>query len=55
MLCCVALLDTRGRRDKALHALEFICNHRVLIYMRPPQDPQKRFFATVQFDDILQI
>ncbi|WP_426152331.1 Abi family protein [Pseudomonas sp. DC3000-4b1] len=48
-------LGIRGQRDKALHALEFICYHRLLIYMRPLQDPQKRFFATVQFDDILQL
>ncbi|HBP0428855.1 TPA: Abi family protein [Pseudomonas aeruginosa] len=48
-------LGTRGQRDKALHALEFIGYHRLLIYMRPLQDPQKRFFATVQFDDILQL
>lgn len=48
-------LETRGQRDKALHALEFIGYHRLLIYMRPLQDPQKRFFATVQFDDILQL
>ncbi|MCO8165226.1 Abi family protein [Pseudomonas sp. 21LCFQ010] len=48
-------LGTRGQRDKALHALEFIGYHRLLIYMRPLQEPQKRFFATVQFDDILQL
>jgi abortive infection bacteriophage resistance protein len=48
-------LGTRGQRDKALQALEFIGYHRLLIYMRPLQDPQKQFFATVQFDDILQL
>lgn len=48
-------LGTRGQKDKALQALEFIGYHRLLIYMRPLQDPQKRFFATVQFDDILQL
>jgi abortive infection bacteriophage resistance protein len=48
-------LDTRKQKTKALQALEFIGYHRLLIYMRPLQDPQKRFFATVRFDDILQL
>ncbi|MCG7374015.1 Abi family protein [Pseudomonas luteola] len=48
-------LDTRKQKAKALQALEFIGYHRLLIYMRPLQDAQKRFFATVQFDDILQL
>ncbi|QHF43009.1 hypothetical protein PspS35_04115 [Pseudomonas sp. S35] len=48
-------LDTRKQTAKALQALEFIGYHRLLIYMRPLQNPQKRFFANVQFDDILQL
>lgn len=48
-------LDTRKQKNKALQALEFIGYHRLLIYMRPLQDPQKRFFATVKFEDILRL
>ncbi|MCQ9391974.1 Abi family protein [Pseudomonas viridiflava] len=48
-------LDTRKQTAKALQSLEFIGYHRLLIYMRPLQNPQKRFFASVQFDDILQL
>lgn len=48
-------LGTRKQKARALQALEFIGYHRLLIYMRPLQDPQKRFFANVQFDDILQL
>lgn len=48
-------LGIRGQKDKALQALEFIGYHRLLIYMRPLQDSQKRFFAGIQFDDILKL
>lgn len=48
-------LGTRRQQDKARQALEFIGYHRLLIYMRPLQDTHKRFFATVQFDDILKL
>lgn len=48
-------LGTRGQRDKSLRALEFIGYYRLLIYMRPLQDPQKQFFPQVQFDDVLQL
>lgn len=48
-------LGTRKQQSKALQALEYIGYHRLLIYMRPLQDPHKRFFPTVQFDDVLQL
>ncbi|POR68057.1 hypothetical protein BKM25_28000, partial [Pseudomonas avellanae] len=48
-------LGTRGQKIKATQALEFIGHHRLLMYMRPLQDIHKRFYAHVQFDDILQL
>lgn len=48
-------LSTRGQRDKATRALEFIGYFRLLIYMRPMQDTAKRFHPTARFDDVLAL
>lgn len=48
-------LGTRGQRDRSLNALAFVGYHRLLIYMRPFQDDQKRFHPHVQFDDVLKV
>ncbi|MBN0172570.1 Abi family protein [Pseudomonas aeruginosa] len=48
-------LNTRGQRDKAIKALEFIGYFRLLIYMRPLQDAAKQFHPGVRFDDILAL
>ncbi|MGH2420730.1 Abi family protein [Pseudomonas canadensis] len=48
-------LSTRGQRDKAIRALEFIGYFRLLIYMRPLQDGAKQFHPSVRFDDILAL
>ena len=48
-------LNTRGQRDKAIKALEFIGYFRLLIYMRPLQDAAKQFHPGVRVDDILAL
>ncbi|MFF7707371.1 Abi family protein [Pseudomonas sp. NPDC007930] len=48
-------LGTKGQTEPALRALEFVGYHRLLIYMRPLQDPQKRFVPAACFDDVLKL
>lgn len=48
-------LSTRGQRDKAIRALEFIGYFRLLIYMRPLQDASKKFHPGSRFDDVLAL
>ncbi len=48
-------LNTRGQSALALQALQFIGYYRLLIYMRPLQDPTKQFHPGVRFDDILAL
>ncbi|MFJ4455019.1 Abi family protein [Pseudomonas sp. NPDC089392] len=48
-------LGTRKQTKASLNALEFIGYYRLLIYMRPLQDAQKKFHPHVQFDDVLKL
>lgn len=48
-------LITKGQQSQALNALQFVGYYRLLIYTRPLQDDQKRFYPGVRFDDILAL
>lgn len=48
-------LNTKGQQSQALNALQFVGYYRLLIYTRPLQNDQKRFYPGVRFDDILAL
>ena len=48
-------LITKGQQSQALNVLQFVGYYQLLIYTRPLQDDQKRFYPGVRFDDILAL